>query len=481
MTTSTHQKPVSIQDSPDFTIDLTPPVMAPPRLGWRNAAFRLGVVALMLGVFFGVRLIKVTLWADAGHVPTGVVEEIVRWAGITWALLLPWAVADLLGWLLFRRHTWVTEEVESGDSPAVMSHLVSFRIVTRGDQPDVVAATVDNILTTMEKRRLFPFVVEVVTDLHISTLSTHPALRQIVVPEDYQTSNGATHKARALHYALGNSHLRDDHWILHLDEESHITEQLVVGIREAVTQEETSGEHRIGQGLILYHRDLESNPMFTLADSIRVADDVGRFHLQYRLNRVLFGMHGSFVLVRNSVEQEVGFDFTPAGCTTEDTTWGLSQMGAGNRFRWVEGTVVEQSPRRLMDFIKQRRRWFSGMWWAALHAPVARRHRLSLLVTMFLWSVGWFNLVYSWIHLASGVILPAPIAILGEFVFTVYVANYLLGLWVSLTDRKIDSPLARAGYLIRQLLWMPIHATIEAAAVVYALFKPEANFHVVAK
>ena len=44
------------------------------------------------------------------------------------------------------------------------------------------------------------------------------------------------------------------------------------------------------------------------------------------------------------------------------------------------------------------------------------------------------------IHPGSGVILPGPIAAIGEFVFTVYVAD-----------------------------------------VVYALFKPEANFHVVAQ
>ncbi len=116
-----------------------------------------------------------------------------------------------------------------------------------------------------------------------------------------------------------------------------------------------------------------------------------------------------------------------------------------------------------------------------MRAPVAPRHRLSLIVTMALWSVGWFNLLYSWIHLAGGVLLPAPVALLGELVFTVYVANYLLGLWVSLSERKTEGPLARAGYLVMQVLWMPVHATIEAAAIVYALFKPEASFHVVAK
>jgi len=360
MTAIAHQERASLRET-DFAVDLTPPVVAPPPFGWRNLRFRVGAVALLVGVFFAVRLVKAILWADAGHLPSGLVEEIVRWAGITWAMLLPWALADLFGWLLFRRHTWVTEEVKAGASPAVMSHLVSFRVVTRGDQPDVVAATVENILTTMGRRRIFPFYVEVVTDIPITTLAPHPSVQQIVVPEENQTTNGATHKARALQYAVENSLLRDDHWILHLDEESHITEQLVVGIRDAVVEEETTGEHRIGQGLILYHRDLHANPVFTLADSIRVADDVGRFHLQYRLNRLLFGMHGSFVLVRTSVEKQVGFDFTPAGCVTEDTTWGLSQMASGNRFRWVEGPVVEQSPRRLLDFVKQRRRWFSGM------------------------------------------------------------------------------------------------------------------------
>lgn len=481
MTIRTPEQAVSPNETFVISLEEASRVAAPPRLGRRNLGFRLGVVALLIGVFVGVRLFKAAVWADAGHVPTGLLEEIVRWAGITWALLLPWALADLFGWFIFRRNTWAAEEVAAGPSPLVMSHLVAFRIVTRGDQPRVVAETVSSVLGTMRQRPLFPFIVEVVTDIEIETLPVHPAVTQIVVPESYQTSNGATHKARALHYALEHSSIRDNQWILHLDEESHITEKLVVGIRDAVIDEETSGEHRIGQGLILYHRDLAVNPLYTLADSIRVADDIGRFRLQYRLNRVLFGMHGSFVLVRNSVAKEVGFDFTPAGCTTEDTTWGLAQMEAGNRFRWVEGSVVEQSPRGLMDFLRQRRRWFSGMWWDALHAPVALRYRLLLLVTMLLWSVGWFNLVYSWIHLAVGVLLPAPVALLGELVFTVYVANYLLGLWVSLTDRRTDSALGRAGCVGLQLLLMPIHATLEAAAIVYAVFKPEANFHVVAK
>ena len=44
-------------------------------------------------------------------------------------------------------------------------------------------------------------------------------MHAIVVPDDFETSNGATHKARALHYALSISEIPDDAWILHLDED----------------------------------------------------------------------------------------------------------------------------------------------------------------------------------------------------------------------------------------------------------------------
>lgn len=65
----------------------------------------------------------------------------------------------------------------------------------------------------------------------------------------------------------------------------------------SAVEEEWAGTHRVGQGTIVYSRHIETNRLLTLADSIRVGDDLGRFHLQY-----------------------------------------------------------------LGDFLRQRRRWFSGMW-----------------------------------------------------------------------------------------------------------------------
>jgi egghead protein (zeste-white 4 protein) len=90
-------------------------------------------------------------------------------------------------------------------------------------------------------------------------VSALPAsVRQIVVPGSYATANGATHKARALHYAVETSY-PPDAWVLHLDEESHITDDLVSGVRDAAVEEAWSGTHRVGQGMIVYSRHIETN------------------------------------------------------------------------------------------------------------------------------------------------------------------------------------------------------------------------------
>ncbi|MGD2059616.1 MAG: hypothetical protein PVF87_02005 [Acidimicrobiia bacterium] len=120
------------------------------------------------------------------------------------------------------------------------------------------------------------------------------------------------------------------------------------------------------------------------------------------------------------------------------------------------------------------------MWWGALHAPTALRYRFLLIVSMTMWSVAWFNLLYSWIHLFNGVEPSPPIAFLGDFIFTVYLANYLLGVWVSLSRTGLPL-ITKLGYSTLQVLLLPLHALIEALAIGFAFLRPERAFHVVAK
>ena len=73
--------------------------------------------------------------------------------------------------------------------------------------------------------------------------------------------------------------------------------------------------------------------------------------------------------MRNDVECAIGFDFGPRGSITEDAFWALVAMERGHRTRWVEGYLEEQSTQSVVDFIKQRERWFRGLVAVVFDAP----------------------------------------------------------------------------------------------------------------
>jgi hypothetical protein len=140
---------------------------------------------------------------------------------------------------------------------------------------------------------------------------------EIVVPEDYRCLSGAKFKARALHYAILNSKARSQDWIIHLDEETRFTSETVQYClahcysQDQMVQKGEKNYPDIGQGVIIYGSSFNTtieNHITTLADSIRVGDDFGKFRLQYQSHYPWIGMHGSFVVCPNSVEQLVGFD-----------------------------------------------------------------------------------------------------------------------------------------------------------------------------
>jgi hypothetical protein len=134
----------------------------------RNMLFRFAVVALLVGSFLVVRHAKAAFWPTGGHAAHNLFDHVVQWGAIVWSLILPWAVADVAGWLIYRRHTPVT--VEASRSPGLsrrMPHPVAFRIVTRGDQPSTAIATTWSVLEAMQSRPLFRFRVEVVSDTPI--------------------------------------------------------------------------------------------------------------------------------------------------------------------------------------------------------------------------------------------------------------------------------------------------------------------------
>jgi egghead protein (zeste-white 4 protein) len=396
----------------------------------------------------------------------------------SWLRLLPLgpSLMSVTGYLFWR--AWHGPGAATDPMPAIGT-IVCFRIVSRGLNVTALRGTVASVHEVMRADPLFPYRVEVVTDQAVD-LPPHSLLRCFVVPKDYRTPNGSMYKARALTYVQEQSGLSDTAWVLHLDEESHATPSLVRGIRIAVEEEDRSGAHRIGQGAILYHRNLERRCFLTLADMMRTGDDFGRFYLQYRVGQTVFGMHGSFVLVRVSVERELNFDVGPQGSITEDAFWALCQRELGRGVRWVDGYVAEQGTLTLSDFFKQRRRWFVGLTVVVRSAPVRLHHRGLLGVTVWLWSISWVGVLYTFLQIVSGTTIQPLISLLGIIAFASYLSLYYVGLAANLRDRGANFRV-RLWYYSVLTTFVLAFCVLEAAAIVFALIKPDRGFYVIDK
>lgn len=185
----------------------------------------------------------------------------------------------------------------------MLAPFICIRVVTRGDYADLVKANVLRNMSTCLDTGLENFLIEVVTDKALN-LSNHRRIREVVVPKDYQTKSGALFKSRALQYCLEDSVnvLNNNDWIVHLDEETLLTENSVRGIINFVLD----GKHPFGQGLITYANENVINWLTTLADSFRVSDDMGKLRLQFKMfHKPFFSWKGSYVVTQVSHSLEI--------------------------------------------------------------------------------------------------------------------------------------------------------------------------------
>jgi len=140
------------------------------------------------------------------------------------------------------------------------------------------------------------FIIEVVTDKSVG-LPVHRRIREVVVPKSYKTKTGALFKSRALQFCLEDNVniLADCDWIVHLDEETLLTENSIRGVLNFVLD----GKHQFGQGLITYANEEVVNWFTTLADSFRVADDMGKLRIQLSMfHKPLLSWKGSYVVTQ---------------------------------------------------------------------------------------------------------------------------------------------------------------------------------------
>ncbi|CAG0880452.1 unnamed protein product [Cyprideis torosa] len=394
-------------------------------------------------------------------------------------LAVPQFLFNALGLLLFDGYS---EEVQLRNAP-ILAPRICFRTVTRGDYPELVKKNIERNIKTILKVGLRDegFRIEVVTDKPIG-LRRDPLIREIVVAKEYKTKSGALYKARALQYCWEKSvdELTDNDWVVHLDEETLLTENSVKGILNFVID----GTADFGQGLITYANENVVNWVTTLADSFRVADDLGKLRFQFKVfHKPLFGWKGSYVVTSARAERAVSFENGVDGSIAEDCYFGMRAFSLGYRFDFIEGEMWEKSPFTISDFFQQRKRWLQGIFYVAHSSEIPLRYKVFLLCS-----------IYSWATLpltTSNTILAAIYPIWCPMVLNILIAMvgvagtymYLFGVSRSLSVQRLGfwRQVKFIGCLIGVVFVIPLSIAVENVAVLWSIWDNKRLFYVVNK
>ncbi|GAB0494945.1 hypothetical protein MMPV_006242 [Pyropia vietnamensis] len=489
--------------------------------------------------------------AAAASTPAAVFVAVAQWS---WVLCVPAMACNIIGHVLFPRlgeraarsssspppkggsfpvvgagerggaeGGTPTAAVAVGDGVdvAALPFRVYWRYVTRGDSPGLVAESVGHAVRVLAgvtaaaatengrgtPPRSFPLSANVPSWWVV----------ELVVPPAYAPPSGVRFKARALQYAILTSPAGAVDWVVHLDEETRFDALTVAAILRHCSAEHyrvhaarSARYGRIGQGPIVYAgagRGV-TNWLTTLADSYRVADDCGRFRLQYAVGEAWVGMHGSYVVAPAVVEADVTFDLGPAASITEDAYFALAARSHGVRFGWVDAPMYEQSPFGVGDFLKQRARWLVGLLLVCASPRLPLRVRAVLTPFTLLWAAlpGVYGamLVVALLRVASrgavghaagaggigggggGVGVNAA-AVAAAYAIPALAAMpvwcYLYGYFATFSPRR-RGVVAFWVLAYLQVVLIPVFAALEASATVYALarfHRLSTCFHVVEK
>lgn len=382
------------------------------------------------------------------------------------------------------------------------------RYVTRGQNRILVTENAHRAARVFEQCGLPQRMrcIEIVTDqsVGLGEEDESEGIVELVVPENYACSSGALFKARALNYAILTSTARPTDWIIHLDEETRFGADCLQAILAHCVRESTETFvkrsqlwPRIGQGPIVYGKwlahngDEESsggeygNWITTLADSVRVGDDCGRYRLQFECGEACIGIHGSFVVVCNNVEKEVTFDHGIEGSIAEDAFFAMVARCKGVKFAWIDACMEERSPLGLMDFMKQRARWLVGgalvVWSKKL--PFRIRWVLSTLVSIWFMSPVTYTIALMAMLWSGGSKSDPLFANLWSALTVLSLWNYLLGFCVTFSVSELG-PIRFVVLLYLQIVLSPLLGIMEMMSVCYAAWnfkKVSTGFHVIQK
>ncbi|KAJ3013797.1 hypothetical protein HKX48_005517 [Thoreauomyces humboldtii] len=381
-----------------------------------------------------------------------------------WLLPIPYTLVCFIGLAMpVKNAKRVNQVITATNQPRRVDNLYILT-VTKGDNKSAVMRAWD---AHKHLELLDPCVrVHVLTDEpnHFENINCYTC------PREYSTQR-SKYKARALEWYRSTMRYTEHDWILHLDEESVIDDESVRRVLEFCRWQK---QYTWGQGVIMYNQyHFWKNPFYTVADALRVGDDLSRFHLQYSyFHCPVFGAHGSFLLTNGTVENAVTWDL---GSLTEDFQFAVKAWQMGFACGSIAGIVREQSPLDLVGFMKQRRRWFVG---------IRRLPSFLPKILAFFWALGLISLYCTVASIVLGFYVPTDtplwFGVLKDFSFVTFVYLYAYGMFVSNLDKGYH-PLIVIALIPVTVVFQFAAVIMEAAAVMYAIILPPNDFDVIKK
>lgn len=258
-----------------------------------------------------------------------------------------------------------------------------------------------------------------------------------------------------------------------------MTDNVVKGILNFVL----TGKHEFGQGLITYANEEIVNWLTTLADSFRVADDMGKLRFQfYMLHRPLFSWKGSYVVSQYKAERDVSYDHGLDGSVAEDCFFSMIAYKKGYTFDFIEGEMWEKSPFTVKDFIQQRKRWMQGIF-LVVHSPeIPVANKIFLAMSLY----AWMCIPLSTSNIILAYLFPLPtdqytvFNFLVAFVAAMNIYMYVFGVMKSFSIMRLG--IRRFTLcIIGAMLTIPFNIVIENVSVIWGFFGNKHKFYVVQK
>lgn len=426
--------------------------------------------------------------------------HVVGWAtSVLWTMPLTTSLIGIYGAL--RTVGRLRADRHRGPARTVRTHKLLVTIPTIG-RHDTYPALERVVRSCRHLAAFFPdHAIEIVVEegceafAQITALAKAiPMVEVLTVPGDYRTPNGTRYKARANHYAnirrITAGEALDTAWVLHLDDDTAVGpdagEELARFVGEQLGQAEPK---HLAQGVLTYPREHGAARLLWLADSVRPAYDVTTFAATTGGGTPRAGLHGELLLVRASVEADIGWDFGPR-TMVEDAQFALEfTRRHPGRSDWFAGRSLGATPVSVGDFVKQRERWAWGLLELAANRDLPLRARLLLIHNVTVCAFGPLQHI-GVVLLAGGLLgdlatLPATVALLPLWALNIayHVWSYWEGLKIN--ARASSHPRRRWWEPVVMIACLPVFSLWEAAGVLRGLIRfvrrGEAAFTVIAK